>query len=325
MGAAQLPAGLRFLNEASRVFGSADPYEVSDYVNQHVGGHRMQLSRLKGEQAELRHRKLGQVDLCHINYGAQARILSDGLADIYHLQFILQGHCNYELRGDDQTLGPGDLLLINPGDPIDLTYSEDCDKFILKIPTPLMNEVCVEHRWLQPEGGVRFDPVAYRFEEIAGLAQLLSLMCMESESGFGTSQIHNHYNRVVASRLLTQCRHNMRLEVPSITSVTFERLAQYVDENIKRDITAEDLAQQARMSQRSLYLLFERHAKLTPLCYIRRRKLECVRATLLDASVPAPNVTAVALDYGFTHLGRFSEAYKTLFGVLPSEDFKKRR
>jgi transcriptional regulator GlxA family with amidase domain len=36
------------------------------------------------------------------------------------------------------------------------------------------------------------------------------------------------------------------------------------------------------------------------------------------------SVTAVALDYGFTHLGRFSECYKATFGILPSDSLKRR-
>jgi AraC-like DNA-binding protein len=313
---------LSFLKEGSRVFGTTDPYEVSDYVNRHIGYHHMTVGTRKLEGAELRHRKMGFVDLCHISYGNQARVLSEGLGDIYHLQFVLQGQCHYELRGDGQTLGPGDLLLINQGDPVDLTYSADCDKFILKIPTRLFDEVCLEHRWLQPQGGIRFEPVAYRFGEVAGLAHLLSLVCQEVESGYGSSQIHGHYNRVIASKLLTQLKHNLRLEMPSAASVSFDRLTQYIEDNIKRDISGGELAKLARMSLRSLYLLFERHAKTTPMCFIKQRKLERVRSALRDPTVPAVNVTAVALDHGFTHLGRFSEAYKTAFGVLPSEDLR---
>lgn len=36
-------------------------------------------------------------------------------------------------------------------------------------------------------------------------------------------------------------------------------------------------------------------------------------------------VTTVALDYGFTHLGRFSEFYKATFGVPPSESLRAGR
>ena len=52
--------------------------------------------------------------------------------------------------------------------------------------------------------------------------------------------------------------------------------------------------------------------------------MEHVHATLTDPTRPVPNVTAVALEYGFTHLGRFSELYKSTYGILPSESMKAR-
>ena len=63
---------------------------------------------------------------------------------------------------------------------------------------------------------------------------------------------------------------------------------------------------------------------MTPKHYIRQKKLEHVHATLTDPTRPVPNVTAVALEYGFTHLGRFSELYKSTYGILPSESIKAR-
>jgi AraC-like DNA-binding protein len=37
------------------------------------------------------------------------------------------------------------------------------------------------------------------------------------------------------------------------------------------------------------------------------------------------NLTELAMEFGFFHLGRFSEQYRKQFGELPSETLKRRR
>lgn len=316
---------MHFLNETSSVFSAADPFEVSDYVSRHVGSHGLRLSQAGGHIASLKHRKAGSLDLCRLSYGAQARIVSEGLPDIYHVQFILRGHCRYEVYRNSLSLSAGHILLINPEEPIDLTYSEDCEKFIVKIPSSQFNEACIEHRWFKPNECLKFNQIPYKFEELDSLLHLLHLLCLEVESGTATPQMLQHYNRVVTSKLMTMLKHNICLSSPSLQSVSFERIVQYIEDNIKRDISAEELAQYSHLSLRSLYLLFEKNAKTTPKNFIRQKKLEQVYATLMDPASKAANVTAVALEYGFTHLGRFSEFYKSAFGRLPSESLKERQ
>jgi len=314
----------RLLDEKSQVFRGASPRDVSDYISQKVSPHRIGFPGAMGEAAGLCHQKVGVVDLCRVSYGGQARVLTPGLGDSYHLQIILRGHCSYTIRSQSFDFSPGDVLLMNPHDAVDLTYSADCEKFILRIPATLLDEVCAEHRWYKPRDGIEFIPVRYRFDEIESLMNLVSLLCAEAESSAGTPQMYGHYNRVVAAKLLTLMKHNLSLDLPCLQSGSFERISEYIEEHIKQDIGVDDLAKVARMSLRSLYLLFERHVKTTPKCYIKQRKLEKVHAILTDSSFAVPNVTAVALDYGFTHLGRFSECYKAAFGVLPSDSLKRR-
>jgi len=315
----------QFLNQKSQVFAGASPFEVSAFVNRHVGCHGLRLNRVKTGAAALNHCKAGSIDLCRLSYGAEARVLSAGLADIYHLQFILRGHCRYLSGAKSLDLAAGHALVINPEEPIDLVYSEDCEKFIVRIPAAMFNEVCSEHRWCKPNEYIRFSQQPYRFEDVDSLLQLLSLLCQEAESGLATPQMLQHYNRVVSTKLMTMLRHDVRLAEPAAHAPSFERLAQYVDEHIRDDITPAELARQAHLSLRSLYLLFAKNAMTSPMDYIRRRKLEKVHAELMSPDSLLANVTAIALDYGFNHLGRFADLYKATFGVLPSDSLRSRQ
>jgi transcriptional regulator GlxA family with amidase domain len=57
---------------------------------------------------------------------------------------------------------------------------------------------------------------------------------------------------------------------------------------------------------------------------LRRTRLLEARAEL-EAAPPGATVTRVALDCGFTHLGRFSQEYVRRFGERPSETLQRAR
>ncbi|SDS37650.1 helix-turn-helix transcriptional regulator [Pseudomonas oryzae] len=312
----------RLLNEKSRIFANADPYAVSEYVNQHVGSHCIRLPNTGTPAASLSHRTLASLDLCRISYGGSVRVTSPALETIYHLQILLRGHCLWRGRGEEHHFTPGELLLINPDDPVDLTYSDDCEKFIVKLPAAFLDKACSDNQWRRPGEGIRFTP-RHALSELEGFTGLLGLVCDEAESEHAIPQIQEQYARIIASKLLALLKNNISFD-PLSGNPSFERIAQFIEDNLKQDISLEQLAQLARMSPRSLYALFEKSTGTTPKNYIRQRKLESIRQRLSDPRTTVRNVTEIALDYGFLHLGRFSETYKNAFGELPSDTLRRR-
>ncbi len=313
----------RLLGETSRVFANADPYCVSDYVNQHVGLHSIQLPRRGQPSAALSHREFGNLDLCRIRYGAGVHVTSPALETVFHLQILLQGNCLWRGKSEQHHFRPGELLLINPDDPVDLTYSDDCEKFIIKVPAAFLDKACTENNWRRPAEGIRF-AARHDMNQLDGFINLLTMICHEAEGDQSMPMVREQYTRIVASKLLGLLSNNVSREELSESCPSFERVAQYIDENLKQDISIDQLAQAVRISPRSLYALFDRNAGTTPKNYIRARKLERVRECLCDPAARVRNVTEVALDYGFMHLGRFSENYKGAFGELPSETLRRR-
>jgi AraC-like DNA-binding protein len=313
----------RLLNEKSRLFANADPYAVSDYVNQHVGSHCIRLPNSGRPAASLSHRSFASLDLCRISYGGSVRVTSPALETIYHLQMLLQGHCLWRGHGQEHYFTPGELLLINPDDPVDLTYSDDCEKFIVKLPSQLIERACSDNHWQRPADGVRFAS-RHQLQQLEGFTNLLGLVCDEAESEQSLPSVQENYTRIIASKLLGLLGNNVSRAELAESNPSFERLVQFIDDNLKQDISLEQLAQLAHISPRSLYALFDKHLGTTPKHYIRQRKLERVYACLSDPSAKVRNITEVALDYGFLHLGRFSESYKSAFGELPSDTLRRR-
>lgn len=311
------------LSAKSRIFERADPHAVSDYVNQHVGAHCIQLPRTGNPQASLSHRKFGKLDLCRISYGGSVHVTSPALETIYHLQLLQRGHCLWRGRGEEHYFTPGELLLINPDDPVDLTYSDDCEKLIVKLPASFLESACLENQWGKPDGGIHFAASRHDLRQLEGIDSLLGLICQEAEADHCIPQLQEQYSRIIASKLLCTLASNIRREPLGESCPSFGRITDYIEEHLKQDITVEQLAQLANMSPRSLYALFERKAGTTPKSYIRQRKLEKIHGRLSDPAAKVRNITEIAMDYGFLHLGRFSESYKSTFGELPSDTLRR--
>ncbi|KUM43075.1 AraC family transcriptional regulator [Pseudomonas sp. EpS/L25] len=315
---------MTLLSERSLVFAQADVATVSAYVNEHVGQHRIRLPVRGRPRASILHRSFSSLDLCRLSYGGEVQVTSPALESVFHLQVLLQGCCLARGAGRERVYAPGQMLLINPDEPVDLTYSEDCEKFILTLPVRVLETACLTQGHPLPATGVRFEPQAGGAAAVGNFLALLELLCQEAEEVTtpGTSVL---YERLVASKLLALVENSTWSSPTTLVAggCRFERLQAFIDEHLAEEISVARLMQVANVSRRTLYSLFERHVGIAPGDYIRQCKLERVRQRLLDPR--ASSVTVVALDLGFLHLGRFAELYRKRFGELPSATWKRGR
>lgn len=311
-----------FLTEQSLVYEFAEPQDVSDYVNKYIGRHCIVLTGCRGVRASLNHRTLADLDLCRITYGSSVRVSSAALNDVYHIQILLRGSCLWRTKGRCLCLRPGELVVINPDDPVDFTYSEDCEKFILKVPLKILEDVCAEQRWAYPKHGIRFIETLYNLSDVENLVALLVMMCREAESEGRAYRVDKSYQYIFAVKMLSLLTSNVLRSNRDSVIVTLEKIDSYIDDNI--DVRVEELAHLAGVSVRVFYTLFERHVGVSPSRYIRGKRLDKVRECLVDSACNVKSITELAFDYGFVHLGRFANFYKDRFGELPSETLMRR-
>lgn len=77
------------------------------------------------------------------------------------------------------------------------------------------------------------------------------------------------------------------------------------------------------VSERTLRLHCLEHLGLSPHRYLLLRRMNQARRALAAADPTATTVTAVATEFGFWELGRFSVAYRNLFGEPPSATLQR--
>jgi AraC family ethanolamine operon transcriptional activator len=73
------------------------------------------------------------------------------------------------------------------------------------------------------------------------------------------------------------------------------------------------------VSQRTLQVAFAEGLGISPMRYLKLRRLQTVRERLKRTSIDEMTVSLAAREAGFVDLSRFSSDYKNLFGHLPSE------
>lgn len=96
-----------------------------------------------------------------------------------------------------------------------------------------------------------------------------------------------------------------------------DRLERWLGAHLGESITLDRLCAVSGLGTRTLQKLFLARYGHSPLEWVNARRLAAARAHLLQASAGVA-ISTVALDSGFTHLGRFSGAYRQAHGELPS-------
>ena len=83
-----------------------------------------------------------------------------------------------------------------------------------------------------------------------------------------------------------------------------------------------ELARAVGTGVRNLEYAFRRHFDATPKQLLTAHRFHGARRELLEAHAVDASVTAIALRWGFRHLGRFSTEYRRWFDELPSESLR---
>jgi AraC family ethanolamine operon transcriptional activator len=96
-------------------------------------------------------------------------------------------------------------------------------------------------------------------------------------------------------------------------------------EQLRRPIGVAELAVAASVSRRVLELAFKEALGVTPVTYLRWRRMHGVHRELVAAAPDSARVKDIAAQWGFSEPGRFAVAYRRLFGESPSETLTSSR
>lgn len=89
----------------------------------------------------------------------------------------------------------------------------------------------------------------------------------------------------------------------------------------EQDLSLDDFAEQYQVSRRTIQLAVQENFGMGFTALRRTIRLHQVRRAMNE--LPHKNVSELAMEFFFNHLGRFSREYFEAFGVLPSNEIRK--
>jgi AraC-like DNA-binding protein len=106
-------------------------------------------------------------------------------------------------------------------------------------------------------------------------------------------------------------------------TIVMRRLEEALCANSDRTLYLAELCAAAGASARTLLMCCQEHLGMGPIGYLWLRRMHFARRALRMADPATTTVTEIATDYGFWELGRFSVAYRALFGETPSASLRR--
>jgi transcriptional regulator GlxA family with amidase domain len=100
-------------------------------------------------------------------------------------------------------------------------------------------------------------------------------------------------------------------------------LEEVLEANPDRTLYVAELCAATGASDRTLRACCQEHLGMSPTRYLWLRRMYLARRALRRADPAMTTVTEIATNCGFWELGRFSVAYRALFGESPSAALRR--
>jgi len=91
---------------------------------------------------------------------------------------------------------------------------------------------------------------------------------------------------------------------------------EFIEESLSQPLTLADLAAQAALSEYHFARMFRQSMGLAPHQYVMQRRMEKAKALVQHTAMP---LTEIALACGFNSASHFSNRFRSVTGMTPSQ------
>jgi AraC-like DNA-binding protein len=261
--------------------------------------------------------RFADIGIGTIHFGAMSLEVEQ---DDFHLMiFCLRGNAQVRIGQNEVELGRSRGLCVSPGDNLSARFSEDCEQLVVRLDGQMVRRFCGGNARLRTVfQGADPSAAAWRHAMSAMISDPATINLVRTSPAVAVSY-ESVFMATLESTGIWSDRNSLRDAQPA----SIKRAEDYIRSCYAEPLTLDMIAQVARVSPRSLLQNFKSFAGTSPIRLLRDVRLDAAREALVKRrDDPDATVLSIALDAGFSHLGRFSQAYAARFGEKPSETLR---
>ena len=248
-----------------------------------------------------------------------------------HLTYygMVDGQAVVDIDGDgDLTVAAGESLVVPPLKSLTVDFPRadmiSARYLVLKIDRQHVHTVLENMSGHPSENGTsqawRGDERSYSYlQEDEGIARVLNMVAylFREDPPHRDRLIDLNAMELIIQMLQTPSRALLVGELPRNTSEGgLAAAVQYIQDNLDRHISIDELVEEACMSKSSFYRHFSDEFDMSPLEYITRERVRRARMLLADSD---NTVTSVSHALGFSSTSHFIDMFKEHEGVTPKQ------
>lgn len=326
------PGGVEPLRRFGRL-RTQDVDEAESVVSEVFEPHSLRPLESAPLNARMNAVQTGEVTIGYLTYGRPTQIRLPANDRWYHVNVTLRGESRV-IRSDGAsavTTGRRGAVVLLPHREQRIHWNADTEQLAIRVPRQALEDHLATMLNRSNRRPLDFD-LAVDLTTPDGRSLLRALEYTTTEwdtNGVLTrsAAARRHLEQLVLTSLLMAAGgpHRRLLdEVSSSPPDVVARTKEYIHVHARELPTLSDLLRVAGVSARTLQSRFRQELGMGPIQYLREVRLRHVHEALRHPT-PDTNVTDVAIEWGFYHLGRFADQYRQRFGESPSATLRRAR
>ncbi len=314
------------LLRANRLFESWDLDDTRERISRVMQPHQLQpLGRPVGGRSHMNFVRMGGVGLGTIDFGEAMRVDVEHIEDYHLLMFCLRGEASALAAGQSVHANRSQGMICAPGTRFVADLSPDCEQFVVRLDRRMVAAHAGRAIQFRETLDLRRPELQAWLDQLRVLVTSPSLMRMAQSNPL----IAIEMERLLVHLLLEGQGWSDATPAdeadsrPGLAPGCVRRAEAFMQAHAEEPLRLADIARAAEVPARTLLDAFKRFRECSPMQYLRDMRLDVAHRRLGDPNA-GTTVASIAMECGFSHLGRFAQLYRERFGVAPSATLQQR-